>query len=500
MYMAPVYREYWESLLDPRYRDLYLLPRGSFKTTCLQALAVRAIILNPNIRILYACETYGQAKLSLGWIKRQFQQNEELRELFGNFVGERGWRDEYLWVKGRTDLSKKEPTITAAGADRNITGGHFDLIFLDDMVTETNARTKHGLEMPIEWLKALLYIAEDVVDTETGKITHRTNIIGNGTRYDDGDMYGYIIRLTEELERKKKPGGWRMFIRSADPADNGGKYIFPHLTQEVLDEKRAGGLAKYNSQMRQDPIPSEHALFRREHFKLIPHYQIPKLHELYCYLLADTATTENREDYTCLSVLAKDALHNIYVLDLLLGQWNPSQVVENMLSLYRKWPCRKLTMEKISANEVYTAMLEAEARRRSVSIVIEPIFGRTRESKELRIQSLEGVLNAGKMFFSDSLPKHLIRNEGGLCYGEVVDQFLRFPKGAHDDIPDCFSDINKTDRNNSPICPAPSLRLVQRIRSRQAPHIVNGQLVAVPKPPAQSSGNHWGKLRQKMGR
>ena len=497
MYMAPVYEEYWNQLLAPTHRDLYLLPRGSYKTTCLMARAARSIVLDPNIRILYCCDTYAQSKQSLGWIKRQFEQNDELRERFGDFVGEKGWRDEYLWVNSRTDLSKKEPTLSAAGADKNITGGHFDEIYLDDMVTEENSRTKNGLAAPIEWLKALLYIAEDVVDPKTGQITHQTKIIANGTRYDDADMFGYIIRLTEELQRKRQKGAWRLHIKAAEL--EGGRLPFPHLTREVLDEKRAGGVAKYNAQMLQDPVPSEFALFSREHFKLISRHEIPKHRELYFYLLSDTAVTEDREDYTCLTVLAKDSLENIYVMDMLLGQWKPSDVIENIFSLWRKWPCRKMTLEKIAANEVYTASIESEAVRRQINIRVEPIFGRTRESKELRIQSLEGVFNAGKMFFSSDLPKRLIRNEGGKCYGEIVDQFLRFPKGAHDDIPDCISDINKRDRNNSPICPAPSLRMVQKMRAKSAPHIVNGKLVTVPQSPQKQTGNFWGNLRQKMG-
>lgn len=499
MYRAPVYDEYWEYLLNPTHRDLYLLPRGSYKTTCLQAHAMRSIIANPNIRILYCCDTYAQSKQSLGWVKRQFEQNQELKEQFGNFVGERGWRDEYLWVKGRTDLSKKEPTFTAAGVDRNITGGHYEKIYLDDMVTLQNSRTKHGLETTIEWLKALLYVAEDVVDPATGQITHRTEILGNGTRYSDQDMYGWIIRLTAELEKLNKKGGWRLFVKSADPRDNSGAYIFPHLTQEVLDEKRAGGAAGYNAQMRQNPVPSEFALFRREDFRLVPRHDLPRKEEMYFYMLVDTATTENREDFTCLTVIAKDALKNVYVMDMLLGQWKPSDVVSNIFSLYRKWPCRKMTMEKIAANEVYSAMIESESIVRQIPIRIESIFGRTRESKELRIQSLEGAFHARKIFFSAELAKFLIRVEAGMCYGEIVDQFLRFPKGAHDDIPDCLSDVNKTDRNNAPICPAPSLRLIQRIRARKGPGTVNGRCAAQPTVGQPQRNNYWGDLRKQVG-
>ena len=51
------------------------------------SLVTREIVKNPNIRILYASETYGNSKQYLSWVRRQLEENLALKAGFGDFVG-----------------------------------------------------------------------------------------------------------------------------------------------------------------------------------------------------------------------------------------------------------------------------------------------------------------------------------------------------------------------------------------------------------------------------
>jgi hypothetical protein len=66
VYRSPLYDEYWTQLTNPAERNLIMMPRGSFKSTCLMAACIRWVLLDPNVRILYASETYGNSKKYLG--------------------------------------------------------------------------------------------------------------------------------------------------------------------------------------------------------------------------------------------------------------------------------------------------------------------------------------------------------------------------------------------------------------------------------------------------
>jgi hypothetical protein len=504
IYRSPVYDDYWTLLTNPGERNLIMMPRGSYKSTCLVAACIRWILLDPNVRILYASETYSNAKKYLAQIRRQFESNNDLRQIFGDLVGN-PWREEEFTVAGRTDLSKKEGTVTAAGIDVTKTGMHYDIIIVDDPVSRENTRTALTIEHVIDWYKLLLSIAEE-----------GTIVIVNGTPYEDTDLYTYIQGVSVELQKKAAEGQpgktYKTFIRSAIDAEGKAVYVNPnftvgmdpeleHLTLGILASLRIElGPRRFSSQYLLDPVPREYALFKREQFKLVPVHQIPPAEMMNIYMLTDTASSEDREDDTVLAILGVDVLINAWILAMRLGQWKPAEVVQNIVSMYVRWNCKRVLMEKIATNEIYGTMLGAWSVENQIRINIVPVGGRTMESKAMRIESLQGRFVSGKIFFSAGIDQELIRSENGICYGKIVEEFIRFApnRKAKDDIPDCLSDMDKTDSggpNGARLCPPPKLR-----RPPPKPTMVNGQFSGLPQKPVTSGGNFWGDLAKQVGR
>jgi hypothetical protein len=493
-YLSERYRRCFEFLLGPARRKLLLMPRGTYKSTILCAYVTRAIANNPDIRILYGSETYAQSKTYLAWVRRQLEANADLRKLIGDMVGRVDWRNDTFTVKTRKDLSKKESTLTAAGIDVTKVGMHYDLIIIDDCVSNTNTMTAGQMQKTLNWYRLLIPILEP-----------DGTIIVCGTRYDEEDLYGEIIKSNVELEKiwNSLPEHQRRpelmpFEVMVERAETDGKPHFEHLDDAALRVKRSTlGPYLYACQFQNDPTSRENAIFNREMFKVIPADQIPKA--LNTYMLTDSATTADGCQ-SALFVIGKDQLDNVYVLDGWAAPATPDVFEQMFFSLYTKWWPRHFLMEKVPINDNYATLLMRTSRERQIPIRLEWVMGRSTESKDERIISMQARFAAGKIFFSDALPADLIHLEGTQAWGDIPRQFCRFrPRsGSRNDIPDCLSDMDKRDhRTNSELCPAPRFRAQ---RPTETPGTVNGQFNPKPlsrrRPGPAARENFWEQQRR----
>lgn len=505
--MSPRYRKYFEFLQSPSRRKMINMPRGTYKSTFLCCHAAREIVRNPDIRILYASETYANSKDYIAWVRRQFESNVDLKTMFGDYVGKTDWRQEKFTVSKRTDISKKESTLTAAGIDVTKTGMHYDLIIVDDPVSEDNTMTSHQMEKTLSWYRLLLSILEP----------DGTMIIC-GTRYDDEDLYGHIIRTNPELEKfyadlredQKRPDLMpsEIMVEKSCFADdvqmlNEGSNLdkircyFEHLDGPFLRKQLLiQGSYIWSCQYQNEPVSSENALFHKGQFRLIPASEVPKL--LNIYMLTDSSTTVNG-CHSCVFIIGKDSINNVYVLDGWSDQCKPDEYVNKFFLYWVKWNPRTAGLEKIPINDNYWTMIEREARERQIHVRCEWIMGRTREAKDDRIISQQGRFEGGTVFFSDELEDYLIHLEGTVPFGEIVRQYTRFrPKsGGTKDIPDCLSDMDKRDRRTgSELFPYPR----RRGPAPQAPGTVNGQYNPRALRQVQSQGtpgeSFWDRQRR----
>lgn len=509
MYRSPVYDELYELVTSGYPRIIILAPRGSFKSTILEISNTREILLNAQTRILYTSETLAQAVGYVGWTREQFESNVQLKKLFGDYKparkGTKPWGTEAFTVAGRTDLSKKEATLTAKGLEQVRAGQHYERIIIDDPCSGENTKTRDALQTTIEAFKLIFSIAEVEVDEETQEILSRTQVVLSCTRYDDGDVMGFVKEMNAKILKAIAAGNenlipWRIFEVPAELKD--GTLPYAHLTRGILDQLRIGeqGGRVYAAQYLLDPVPSSQAMFRREQFKVISRRDIPKPEYLYRYLFVDTGTGGEKENcMTCAVVIGRDATGRDFVEAMVAEPMKPSAVVETMFSMYQQWGCRKLLMEKNMVNDCYGAMIDARCIQDQVRVRVEKVMGRTTESKEHRIEALTIPLENGTLYFSNAIDHELIHVQtgSGLAFGEIVDQFVRFPRAKRKDIPDAMSDLNKRDKKGALLCrrPMPSTAAAPKAQ------IVNGKFVGAIQAQVatmKGSGDLWGKLQKQV--
>lgn len=154
--------------------DFWPRDHGKSEIFCI-AYPLRLVCENPNIRILIVQKTASEAAKTLQVIKEELERNTELKTYYGphwerlvgqrdisNATGklERAGRREGTWQRQRIYVKRtlrgKDPTVEAVGVGGAITGGHFDVIILDDVEEDENTRTAERLKSLLRWFNGTI--------------------------------------------------------------------------------------------------------------------------------------------------------------------------------------------------------------------------------------------------------------------------------------------------------------------------------------------------------
>jgi len=390
-------------------KKLILLPRGSFKTSISTvSFPIWCLIHNPNLRILIDSEVYDNSKNYLKAIRLIYETNKEFRLLYGNYVSKRGWLEESLTIRKRTVIFK-EPSIDIGSLDTVKVGMHYDIIIMDDIVSDKNIQTKEQRLKVIDHYKLILSILEP-----------NGLLIICGTRWHWIDLYAYIIEENKHLSQTQK---FDIYIESA--IKENGELFFPNrLTKEFLDEQLAKqGSAIFNAQYKNSPTNIENAYFKNVNY-YSSWMEVPK--DLYIVEVCDPAISEKETaDFTATIVAGVDKLNNIWVLDYFNKHSNPYDTIKDMLIMRQRWHPHTIGIETNLFQKVLKYILEQQEAKAGVLLPIEELK-HTKQSKEMRILALQPFFEQGKIFVRKDMT-------------ELLDQIWTYPKCKNDDLIDALS-------------------------------------------------------------
>ena len=205
----------WLDFLRRKQRGGILAPVAHGKTRALQVLVTRIICENRNIRILIVSGTVDHAKKNLAVIKQWLKNNARIKEDYGEFYHKDNTWDKLSFTVIR-DQNLTDPTVQAIGAYGEITGGRFDLILLDDLVTAKNSLNETQCRKLIEFF-------DGTIDERLDK---KGMILFIGTRKHYLDLYSKF--LSQRMI-------WQVLVEKAiieEPED----YELIELQEPELDE------------------------------------------------------------------------------------------------------------------------------------------------------------------------------------------------------------------------------------------------------------------------
>jgi hypothetical protein len=460
-----------EFLDSPSLNKHLEAPRGSYKTSLLQAYVIRRVLLNRNLRLLYVMETCQLAEEKIKEIRDHFEPGTRLSELFGDLRTAEWSVADGFTIRGRTLSGLSGKSFKPAGVDKGVTGGHYDIIVLDDVVTWNNVNTAEGLDKT----RAFFRMVQPLLDPGG-------TLVVVGTRYDEEDLYAHIIdNLSDQFDILIFDAGVEIITESGKKPRLEGTPTFKHLTLDFLSAKLAlkASTRDFSSQYLNRCISSDVAFFTRDMFRCTAWDDW--MSSMPCYVITDTATTA--QDQGCFSVagvVGLDAVDNAYLLDLRIGHWLPEEVVGQIADVVEAWQSKVLLrgvlFENITLNRVFRSSLDVESRRRQLKINVIPTpRGGGEPSKDQRIQRVHHRFEQRRFFVVVSGPpsypfvkKHyqdlgetkvlfdpigymMPATGNHLPDGELVKQFIRFPAGKKD-IPDAIADIDACDADGNRIC------------------------------------------------
>lgn len=404
---------------DPRKNFLLLLmPRGTFKSSVVTiGFSLQCILNDPDIRILIDSETFSKSKAFLSEIKGHLTDNDKFREvyhtIFGSYPDAKKrddiWADSQLNVSARK-RQRKEPTISCAGIDVTKTGMHYDLIIMDDLMSEKNITTREQIDQVIDHYRLGLSLLDPGCP-----------LIVIGTRWDYKDVYQYIL--------DNEVGRFNILVRKAHNPD--GSLFFPErLTQEFLDQTRKSqGSYIFSCQYENEPVDNETATFKRSDIRRID-WDLVKDRPMNWYMSVDPSWEGPYSDYVGMTLAGMDNNRELYVRQLMRMKMTYSQIIGILFDWYMQYSPREIIIETIAQQKSLQYMLNDEQKRRGLWLPITEIKSR-RASKEERIRGLAPYYEFG----------HIYHVKGANYLDDLEEELIHFPKGTHDDLIDSLATI-----------------------------------------------------------
>ena len=469
-----------------QYSDLkdrmLLVPRGGFKSSIDIADCVQWIICFPEVTILILTGVYQLACDFVSELRQHFTMEEvgglddKGKTLFGprklmdketgewstslfqvlfpeHCVSGDGKSTEFQTPAGGDD---KEPTVRAASIEQALSGMHFGVLKLDDVVTNENSQTIDRLSKvnkQISINRAMLhpYGFMDVI----------------GTWYDSEDYYGITIKseemaakelgIVEGIKGSVDSGQFessinvKIYLRAAwwpsDEAKKEGKIEaemkkedwvlwFPErLNYEFLYRESRKPDSQFAIKYLNNPREIHKVKFPRELLirKTIPHNQLPQQGMI--VTTVDTAySTKNWADYTVI-MTALIFGGRFYIINMVRGRFNEYELPAVIASTAYKWKPKRICIEDSVGVKWMGRELRREMDKLQITVPVEYVslgLGSKSKSKQLKAKPVLRLLGDDRMFFLNSC-------EGLEEIYTELEKFTGTNSDYHDDIVSALS-------------------------------------------------------------
>ncbi len=434
-------------------KTLILDFRGSLKSTInLVAHTIQWIINYPDITLLVVQANTDKAKLVLREIKAHFTGNVKFRELFPEHCPQKkifdwGTQEAFDTEARPPSSTRKESTVMIASIDKGVAGMHFDVIKFSDIVEENNSQDviqANRIYNNFLLMHDLLVSPMFWIDVE-------------GTRYNFGDAYGKIIDDQKKLPPEQRTWDFyinAVFIRDVDgprtygpeemeapfKKDADGNYIsrWPerHPLKGLLEKQRNNPYI-FSCQQLNAPVSSADG---RNIFPVDDKYptwiteeQFQNVRQEYTQIVVDTGETDTkRSDPSAITVGTWDSAGRLYIKQIYHGKFKTDELITLIVKACKLHKPRYLDIEETSYVRGLKASLQRALARAGVYVALRFLKRDNQKSKKERIElTLQPWYKEGWIRFLNTLQ----------AKQEMLQEFDRFPLGAHDDILDTLADF-----------------------------------------------------------
>lgn len=479
--------DHYETLVQ----RLTLIPRGHLKSTLTILYLMWRVYRNPNLRIFFGTNL---DRLGLRFVKqlKAYFEDEKLQETVWNTrphidgplipvlsaAGKRRnknkettavdtealdkkllWNAENLELI-RPDNKLKEPTFAVTTVNSVMTGDHYDMAVLDDIVDFRNSKTPAKREAISDWVGDIMSVVEPkyrvsvfgdtfskLVDVSGGEFIY------NGTRYFEGDEYDTLLDNKETLKI-------RVFFRSVfkNGVDESDGFLWPEgfgarEYKRIRNEMQVKGLMRrFYAQYHNEIVSGEESLLKYSKIKWVDNSRwkfikpghatlLPTEDEeaagklpinIRLTLAVDPAkSTATSADYTAISLGGYDHLGNFYLVDSRYGRYKPSEFLKSLYEIINRWQMASVVLDQNGVGAYLPQVISEYARKSNYRLVTTIKYHHKNERKEERIERmLQPLLEGGAFYARQSVSNNT----------EFMNEMNLFPNANnHDDVLDSVS-------------------------------------------------------------
>ena len=409
----------WIDLFEKPSNTLLLAPRGHGKSTVVAGYVIWRIIQDPTIRVLIVTLNQDLADDIMNMAKVTFEENEDIKELFGNMKGDGTWSQSAIQIRsrGKIGIAHREKTLRVIGVNGSIVGSHYNLIILDDIVDDRNSKTQHKRNEILQWYRKSL----KPMLMKGGKI------IAIGTRWNADDIYSKF--LTYKSYDSKS---YQAVIEWPKDENDEAKMLWPDpeigfdwedASEYMSENGKTAFEMQYQNRIIQtgeSPIREDWVIQAKDKWDILIQSgnNFPELDK---YMGVDLASKGEDSDYFSITVIGRDKNRNIYVLDQYRGHKSMGEQLELIESYNEKWKPTTVAIESNATQKIIT-----DEWKDITSLPILQIKSSWINSKWDRVQRLSVFFETGRVYLNPT-------------FTQLIDELLEFPRGRYDDCLDSFS-------------------------------------------------------------
>lgn len=425
-------------------------PRGHAKSTTFTFKdAVHASAYGYKHYILILSDSSEQSEGFLGDIKTEYEDNEIIKEDFGNLQGK-------IW-KASVILLSNSVKIEAIGSGKKIRGRRHkqwrpDLIILDDIENDENINTLEQRRKLENWFnKAVSKAGDTYTDiVYIGTLLHYDSLLAKVSRnpeYKSVKYQGVIsfatnqslwdaweVIYTDLLNENHEKDALAFFEASREEMLEGTEVLWEAKQSyyKLMVMRVSEGEASFNSEIQNNPVDPSSCMFQEEWFDFYDGKEPDFLDSRFVFFGAnDPSLGKNKKsDTSAIIVIAKDTKTGyMYILVASVERRKPDVIIEDVIETSRRLKLDynkglfKFGVETVQFQYFFKDVMAQRSAEAGEYLPIEEI--QSVQNKDMRIQSLQPLVKNGYIKFSE---KHKT----------LLQQMKEYPMGRNDDAPDAL--------------------------------------------------------------
>lgn len=385
---VPAFHSEIYSLLPKEKRLVVAAPRGFAKSTISSVIYPVFLgatgVYAKDICIVSASETLAVEMLRR--IKREFDQNEKIKQYFGDLKTEK-WSETHF-------ITKTGVTFRARGAGGQIRGFRPDCLILDDIETDELVESEEQRKKLKDWLfkaclNTLLPHGQFIL---VGSVIHPLSVLNDLLHTD----LGWTKRKFQAYKEARQEPGYELWPD-----------LWPH--DKLQARKKEIGSFAFSSEFLNDPISDETAPIKEHQIRYWN--ELPQ--QLSVVISVDPAySEEDSADYKVASVVGIDQQMNRYLISYVRTHNPTGEFIDSVLNLWlqHRSICTGIGVPNSGTEKEFFKSFVSKANDRKLYPPVQELknvfntsTGTAKRAKKNRIvAALQPLFESGKYYINPS--------------------------------------------------------------------------------------------------